>query len=145
MTPAPLSLDSWVHLPPTLRDAVRIGHMGYSLPSGVGRWPETQFGWEILLGRFADDRRRETIWTGVEPPISIAERTARGAYEAWLNPVDERVYKKSLCSEKKSLTPETNPFKKVFKAIAWCLQRSLSNTGRVVKVAARVCPRPRAV
>jgi hypothetical protein len=68
---------------PYQRDAVRIGFINYTPPAGAGRWPETDFGWNILLGRFAEKRRIDALWTGAPVPVSMEETKARLSYEAW--------------------------------------------------------------
>lgn len=75
--------SQWAALPPYQRDAIRIGFIGYTPPLHASRWPETEFGWGIFLGRFANDRRVEELWAPGPAPVSFAERQALAAYEAW--------------------------------------------------------------
>lgn len=77
-----MPLTQWEALTPVLRDAVRINN-SWTLPPEAGRWPESAFGWEVLLNRFANQRRVDELWTGRAAPVSIAELTARGVYDAW--------------------------------------------------------------
>lgn len=113
--------EVWATLPPYQRDAVRIGFINYTPPAGAGRWPETEFGWGILLNRFANARRIEELWTPGPAPVTIEERTARGAYEVWklhgskaFKPRRMVVKKNMRHSPKKVLTWISNGAKKVF-------------------------------
>ena len=107
MQPAVMAPSVWRSLPPTQRDAIRIGFINYTPPANAGRWPETDFGWRILLGRYANQRRVDALWTTEPVPVSMEEKTAIGAYEAWKvcgNSVFELAF---LAPEKKDYhTPE---------------------------------------
>lgn len=121
MQPAVMSPETWGRLPPYQRDAVRIGFIGYTPPENAGRWPETEFGWRILLGRYANQRRVDALWTTDPVPVTTEERTAIGAYEAWKvcgNSAFELAFlaprKKDNRSPEKVLTGEKRKRKSVF-------------------------------
>lgn len=76
MRPAEMPVHRWVRITPTERDSIRLGNLGWSVPSDVSPWPETNWGWIILNSRFAHERALEERYTRAELPLSFRMREA---------------------------------------------------------------------
>jgi hypothetical protein len=79
-----IPMDRWLELLPSERDGVRLGFLDYDAPSGASENPETDWGWKLLLGRYAHARTVELILHDRELPISDEEREDLEAYHAWV-------------------------------------------------------------